>query len=504
MKTIYRYTTLIAIIIFLISSNLIFCQIDSFSVDEFVTFELANNSGNYTLPQNEKLQDSQEALNTLLTVNKYNPPFHFQKAWFGRGQDEHPPFYYALIHLICSIFPEQFSFWFSYIINLIFGSLTIFVFYRLLKQFQASPCLSFWGTLLFAVNPGLLLISTFLRMYMMSMFFCLLLCYLHIKFWNHTSYKYFTACIITVICGTLTHYYFLIYAFFFYVVLCIYDMCHRHWKRFLQTVLSMSIAAIFTIVINIRIFQQLFGGDISGESVGNLWNISDYFERILSFTNLLSQNFILGFFILFLISLFGIYKINKDKEYTWKVSLVLIPCILFFLVATKAAIYLQYRYLSPIFPMLFLLIVLGVPSFSYTIIKKRWQSLSIAIIIILCLQSVTLYTQLTFIRNNSFAQSVAPTLSSISEYDVLCVYDAGWMNWSIYNDFAFYNSTTFCKLHNINDINSNLYYGEALIVYLQKNDSVTINDLCTLFPQYNTAKPLFDRSYYSVFMLQKE
>ena len=52
--------------------------------------------------------------------------FDYVNVWRNQTNDVHPPLYYALIHTICSVFPNKFSKWFAAGINVICSADTIY------------------------------------------------------------------------------------------------------------------------------------------------------------------------------------------------------------------------------------------------------------------------------------------------------------------------------------------------------------------------------------------
>lgn len=74
---------------------------NNFHVDEIYTFGLANNTPGtvMSIPQGELIQRT--TLDRYVTVDRFDR-FDYKNVWTNQSGDVHPPFYYTLIHTICS------------------------------------------------------------------------------------------------------------------------------------------------------------------------------------------------------------------------------------------------------------------------------------------------------------------------------------------------------------------------------------------------------------------
>ena len=86
-----------------------------------------------------------------------NETFAFDKVYINQSLDCHPPFHFYLIHFICSFFPNSFSLWFGYIINIAAFIITQFFIYRLSllllkKKNYALTIVIFFGFSMAGIN----------------------------------------------------------------------------------------------------------------------------------------------------------------------------------------------------------------------------------------------------------------------------------------------------------------------------------------------------------------
>lgn len=294
-------------------------------VDEVWTYNMANH---YYFPFS--FQSAEPYLNKWLPASFWansivadsNHTFSFGSVFYNLSVDNQPPFYFIVIHTICSLFPGEFSRWFGIVPNLIFFVLVQLTLYaiglRLFKKEAAAlaVCLLFgscWGT----VNNVMLL-----RMYVMLTFFALLSFYVHLCFLEEAGEGVFskkTLLLIYVysICGFLTHYYYLIYAsylFFGTVILLIFYQKKSVITRYFLTLVG---ALLSCIVINPCIIPQFIG--TAGEHGANTWHNlvqPDFVYRVTVMSKLISQDLIghkARIFILLILFLF-IAKIVLDSK----------------------------------------------------------------------------------------------------------------------------------------------------------------------------------------------
>ena len=126
---------LLAVIILLQSVNI--CRIfvndkKSFYCDEVFSFGLANSfyrpfiESDSVRSQELHYVDewfSGEVYRNYITVQD-SQRFRYDSVWYNQSQDRHPPLFYAVLHTVCSFFPNTFSKWFGFIPNLIYFAVT--------------------------------------------------------------------------------------------------------------------------------------------------------------------------------------------------------------------------------------------------------------------------------------------------------------------------------------------------------------------------------------------
>ena len=140
--------------------------------------------------------------------------FNYAAVYYHQRMDVHPPLYYFLLHTISSMFPGTYSAQYALGINL--ASLC------LIDIIMVKLCGLLYGKKEYAVVPlaflTLMEIMQFLyawqRMYMLLFLFCLWYVYIHARLFKSGAWKksFLVQMICCIALGSLTHYYFYIYA----------------------------------------------------------------------------------------------------------------------------------------------------------------------------------------------------------------------------------------------------------------------------------------------------
>ncbi|MDE7247859.1 MAG: hypothetical protein K2N43_08225, partial [Lachnospiraceae bacterium] len=207
------------------------------TMDGIFSYTLANNPYAYLFiddiyhefPQKNGWLDA-HILKENYVVEEYDR-FNYSAAYHHQRYDVHPPLYYFAVHTVSSLFPGRYSNLYTMGINLAALFLTDLI---LLKM-----CRLLYGSAGYGVIPIAILMSmesirflfTWARMYMMLFWFCLWYLYIHAKLlmsgWKKSDLVQMIVCIFL---GTLTHYYFYIYAGLLTILVILYLLFQR--KKF--------------------------------------------------------------------------------------------------------------------------------------------------------------------------------------------------------------------------------------------------------------------------------
>ena len=186
-----------------------------------------------------------------ITVQK-GKQFDFGAVARNMSDERNPPLHHMILHAICSFFPESFSWWYGYAINVLSFIGMMIALYFLGKEFfmsvkKALLICFFYGFSVAALNNML-----FLRPYCLLTCFSILLIYFHVRMYRkkfHSCRKELIGILITMIAGNLTQYTFMMFGMCLMLVFGIYEFSQKKWKFAIVHGLIMLQSVIITIIV---------------------------------------------------------------------------------------------------------------------------------------------------------------------------------------------------------------------------------------------------------------
>ncbi len=177
---------------------------------------------------------SGDVIRNYVTVQK-GEQFRYDSVWYNQSMDRHPPFYYSVMHTLCSFFPDTFSYVFGYVINFICFIVTQIFLYKLSRYLLKSKYLALCVCALWGFSTGAIDLTIFIRMYCMLAMWTVIFWYCHVRLTVTDSRplrKQLIPIVIVTVCGALTQYLFLFLAFVTAVCFCIRYLVRKQWKVF--------------------------------------------------------------------------------------------------------------------------------------------------------------------------------------------------------------------------------------------------------------------------------
>ncbi|MFQ7124269.1 MAG: hypothetical protein ACLRPR_03960 [Eisenbergiella sp.] len=228
--------------------------------------------------------------------------------------DVHPPFYYLLLHGVCSLTLGIFSKWSGLALNLFFfiGSwmLLALLAWRMAgagreegeqeeaadRRFRQLAVLGI--ILLFGFNPAVYSGIMLVRMYMLLGFWVLAATWLHVRSLQERKrgWRFFVPLAVVVYLGFLTHYYFAVYLFFLAAAMEFYLLFekaeHKTWGQkwkdcilYAAVVIGSLVAAVLSYPACLgHIFRGYRGTEAMGAffDPGNTWGRLNFFVGLLN------------------------------------------------------------------------------------------------------------------------------------------------------------------------------------------------------------------------------
>lgn len=240
---------------------------------------------------------SGDVFREYLTVSN-DERFSYGSVYFNLIGDLGLPLHEMLLHTICSFFPDSFSWWYGYAINIVFFLLCQLVLFLWIKRFSGSRLMALMVTIYYGFTTGALNCYLYLRSYAMLTVFAIALVYMLFSMYQKEFAGIKKELIITFIItllGGFTHYYFYSFAFFLTAFTCVYLLVRKKYKSMFLYGLTMllgvavDLAAFPYIFSRIQSGPNLYSGAIRrpfywdfskcmtfllGESFGFGWNIN--------------------------------------------------------------------------------------------------------------------------------------------------------------------------------------------------------------------------------------
>lgn len=353
-------SVLVIILIILMCGIIFFYQTKKvgFHEDEMYTIASSVNPDNGLMvaygEDNMPKWISKEYAKNYITLSHDNY-LNLKSVYLNQSYDNHPPFFYTLVHFSSMLFNGEFTNYNVFIVNLIAFILSCFVIKNILKLLDKEnliiPTLIFYG-----LSMGTISMVIYQRMYMLLTFFILLYFYYSLKIYkddfNLTKKSIIQLGIITVL-GFLTQYFFAIYAFLIFALMIIQMIrCKKDKKIIMRYVVSHIVYAIIGIVLFVPCISHLF---FSSRGLSNLAN-TNYFTHLCTYIKHLAYAFtinntstllMISVLLIFLAGLIFLAKKSKEK---FVILLTIIPSIIYFFIAVKLTSFQELRYIMAVIP----------------------------------------------------------------------------------------------------------------------------------------------------------
>lgn len=351
---------------------------EGYYIDELWSYGLANS---YETPFLQKKAGYMEAWHHPDFYKEYltvapGRAFAWETVYSNQVQDVHPPFYFFLLHGISSFFPGQFSKWYGLSINLLFYAATLFLLFELggIWDNGEKSSIRLLVPLLYGVSAGALSNAVYIRMYMMltcaAVLFAVLVWHAMIK--EGAGHRRSLAALTAVSAiGTLTQYYFLIFAFFLSACYVSWRFSRKEWKKAFAYAVSVLMGIGLGILIFPALLKHILVGEKGQESFINvIGNLPVFTGRLTSYIKILSGDFGGGSITGFLFSLSAVLicaaalaVLRHRKKACVKEPAQIYICFLalsvcgYFLLVVQISTDIASRYQFLIYPFIWLLLV---------------------------------------------------------------------------------------------------------------------------------------------------
>ena len=463
------------------------CFVLSLKADYFIDEIFTYGKANYKTPASFQAKDGAGTLYIPIEDGKIYVPggkplmdyvvvqpdnqFNYANVWKNEARAVHPPFHSALVHTVSSFFPGKFSRWFAGVVNIFFAVLTLLTLRVLSRCYVHDEKLVNIISLTFIFSGGILSAITFLRMYIMAMFWITLLTFFFVRESKEQTggEKFFFRVFAVTTCGALTHYYCILYAVLISVTYGIWLLSKRKYRYIYKFSFAMAASGILSYAIFPAMIKHIFFGPRGRQVMRNAITASNFISRIESFWDIINNQLfgnwgsvlVWGMLLLAIIFI-GKYCFGERRKHFKMLSnisygirpnfstsylLLIVPTVAYFVIVAKITAYRIDRYMVPVYPNIILMVCLLL-----IIVFERFTISKNGKIVLLCitLGMITVKSWFTVGWPYLYLNS-KPYLEKVTKYaavDNVCLHTGGWLICSMFTETKAYRSIQLCDLRN--------------------------------------------------------
>lgn len=392
----YRKSKIYLAVIIILSiaiSTVFMVNKQGFHEDELLTYNLANSSDSLNIGG---WNDSDDFIE-YLSVSE-NDRFNYAQVYQNQITDaSHPPFYYALVHTICSFFPGQFSKYFAFLINGIAVAGTLIMLFKIAKMLAGNNLYALIVTAVFALSIACITLTIYLRMYALLAFFVLSLIYANLKIYsrknNAKKIDFILLGVITVF-GTLTHYYFILFEALTALIMFVFKIKEKCFRDLVKYIITVVCAGIIAVCIYPYIFSNVLGGNRGLSSISlsidPITVVTYFIYKAITYIKILAKDVFLNNVLLLsicttaLLVLYIYLRIFRKQRVSRAVFMAVVPSIIFFMVISLVSPFNSDRYIMASLPMIVTVYVLSLIKFLQIINKKAITFSALACLAAVC------------------------------------------------------------------------------------------------------------------------
>jgi len=256
-----RIILAVIIAVSLVISTVYMFAKQGFHEDELLTYNLANSSKQLNVDGG---WNSPEDFNEYLAVSP-DDRFDYAQVYENQIIDaSHPPLYYALVHTVCSFFPGVFSKWLAYSINVLAMAGILIMLYKIGRKITGNNLYALIGVGAYALSIACITTTIYLRMYATLTFWVLAFVYMSIRLYEKKNTVGIKDCIllaVTVLCGVLTQYYFILFAGLTGLVFLVLKIKEKCGKDLIKYIIAAVVGAGLALCIYPYIISNVLGGN---------------------------------------------------------------------------------------------------------------------------------------------------------------------------------------------------------------------------------------------------
>lgn len=269
--------------------------------DEVWSYSIANSSDDFSFESPGFVDQWQttERIRKYMTVQP-EERFHFDIAYRNNITDLNPPLYYMVLHGICSFFPNQYSPWYAFSINLasLIGT-QIFLYLLCCECFKEKRYMPFVVCIFYALCGGSAATYVFLRMYAPMTTLCVANLYYQMRVLHHEGkglWKPALGSFITCYLGFMTHSFFPVIGGIATFMVCLWFLCHKQIKRCFGYGFTMVGSLALYAITFFPGVQHVFNAGEASQTAGATYPFRSQFLSLLSYVSVFVTGFPISIF----------------------------------------------------------------------------------------------------------------------------------------------------------------------------------------------------------------
>lgn len=185
-----------------------------------------------------------QRMKEYLSVEK-GERFAYAHIYENTSRDLHQPLYFFILNTICSFFPGRFSWWYGFVLNIVFFMIGQFFLFLLVHKITDNDYLSLIICFTYGFSQAAINTYVYIRMYAMITCLGLISAYLHSVIYKEPEKmkRILPAIWAVTVAGGMTHSFFLAFAGILSACFCFYYLIKREWKHLLIYALVLLSAA---------------------------------------------------------------------------------------------------------------------------------------------------------------------------------------------------------------------------------------------------------------------
>ena len=349
---------------------------ETFSNAMFIVKDTLTNRGNSILATYKAdvyeapVWITREAFRDYVQTNR-SDDFNFASVYFNVKDDNHPPVHFMLLHLMSSIFKGDMSPMLGCAINLVAVLGVLWLIGLIGDKVFLSKYSTYAAMLLYGLSVGAVATTIWIRMYALLTLFTVWNLYFHIR--NFGEPENDDESVITrvklpknkgifimTILSFWTQYFGLFFVFPIAVVTIFVLAKRKEIKRMWAYIRTMVLAGVVGVCVYPFAIGDVLYSSRGTEALSTWGNgLADYANRIGEFLKVLATNVAGDFEIFLVLILIPVIILFLKKKICFKTKwlFVLIPTVVYFLLASKMSPFYVDRYIMAIFPMAAILII---------------------------------------------------------------------------------------------------------------------------------------------------